>query len=170
MIGDRDRKACGIGLQYWLGGIDLDGNNATWRCLHWGRFAVASPTVLERNRRFQNRLAPSYLLKYVVPRHPPRRHRSIGLRTQENVRILRFQLYIFPCVASSHKTFVKKKRWSWGGAIVESVIVDIFEWQYTEWLLIEEIAARNGVGARGTAPGGGIWAGHVNVILPHFPS
>ena len=43
-------------------------------------------------------------------------------------------------------------------------IIDIFEWQYTEWL--EEVAARNDVGARGTAPGGGIWAGHVNVILP----
>ena len=35
----------------------------------------------------------SYLLKYGVTRHPPRRHRSIGLCTQENVWILRFKLY-----------------------------------------------------------------------------
>ena len=58
-----------------------------------------------------------------VPRHPPRRHRSIGLCTRENVWMLLSSIVCF-LVSSGHETVVKRNRcfFFWGGgAIVESV-------------------------------------------------
>ena len=86
--------------------------------------------------------------------HPPRRHRSIGLCTQENVWILCFQLCRSLCRAATfvswaamnhdhdheHETFVKENHWFGGGGYrsknhsnrVSRVSIDIY-WKFNRF-------------------------------------
>ena len=59
----------------------------------------------------------SCLLKYGVPRHPPRRHRSVDFCTQEDISILLI-LMVPLLVLSNRETLVKDISLIFGGGIV----------------------------------------------------
>ena len=78
------------------------------------RSTVAPPTFFQRNRRFQIQL-PVVSSEIRCPL-TPRRHRSIGLCTQE-IWILLASIVSF-LASSSYETFVQENRWFGGGGIV----------------------------------------------------
>ena len=84
------------------------------------RGSVCHPRVVLRcpPQRFLNEIAGfktisrSYLLKYGVPRHPPRR--LVDCYTFANKKIYVFFSIVSFLVSSSHETFLEENRWFWG--------------------------------------------------------
>ena len=99
-------------LPRWDGAYRVLADNAEFACPKESFYGGSPPNFsLAKSPVSKPALSRSYLLKYGVPRNPPRRHRSI----------LCFQLYPSLCRAAMKRSLKKIAAFFWGGGMVESV-------------------------------------------------